>query len=781
MNRIQKHNAVAICAAVSAIMASPAYSAGIEEIIVTAERREQAASDVSIAISNFSGDEMKNFGIIDTTDLSRAVPGFTFAESGFNVPIYTIRGIGLNETSYTATSTVAVYRDQINLPYPIMTRGANLDMERVEILKGPQGTLFGRNTTGGVVNYIASKPTDELDLGFSTTYERFDKYTVEGFVSGPLADTLQARFAYKTVQANEGWQKSYTRPGDDLGEEDRQAARLIVEWQPSDDVSVDFSVDWWRDKSDSQAAQAVGFDPQNTLLAQAVGLDALFPEVRNQPIIPANTSDIRAADWATDYPWRLNDEFVMASLKLSWNLSEKMSLDYIGTYQEYTSDNASITSTGLVTLNAEHTFDAEIESFSHELRLSGTTEGDINWTAGVFYSSDDVTENRDLIGPTNSNNIVDLATWTAMPGVIFQDYDQEAETRAAFVNADFPLAGDMWSLSVGARYTEESRDLSGCTGELPTDLPGRISTSDFFNMLSGMLGGNGGAAVGKCFTLVDGTPGMVTDSLDEDNVSGRVALNWKPNDDTLFYLSYARGFKSGNFSTPSAATNNQTMPAEQEQLDAIELGGKMYLMDNRVRLNFALFDYDYKDKQLLGNLLDPVFGVQTVLANIPKSKVRGGEFDILLVPVDRLNITLAATMLDTEIKEYVGLTELGQNVDFSGNSFNFTPELQYFVALNYTMPLASSGFNLTLGGDYSYSDDTNAELSENPDFAIDDYALLNLWAKVSPQDERWSVRLWGKNVTDEYYLSNVIARGDTIARFTGRPTTYGITFEWSLQ
>src|SRR5690606_21739340 len=182
------------------------------EIIVTAQKRNERLIDVPMSITAASGDQLSKQGISDTAALTKLVPGFTYQQSNYGTPIFTIRGVGYIDYSVTAGPTVTAYIDQVPLPYSVMTRGATLDLERVEVLKGPQGTLFGQNSTGGAVNYIAAKPTDELRAGVDLGYGSYNEVIAGAFVSGPLTDTLRARLAVRS-EYMDGWQKSLTRPG----------------------------------------------------------------------------------------------------------------------------------------------------------------------------------------------------------------------------------------------------------------------------------------------------------------------------------------------------------------------------------------------------------------------------------------------------------------------------------------------------------------------------------------------------------------------------------------
>ena len=217
--------------------ASTIANAQLEEVIVTAQKRVQSANDIGMAISALSGDAMKELNILDNTALAVSIPGLTFADTGLSVPVYTLRGIGFNEESVQAASTVGVYNDQIGVPFPIMTKGLLMDNERVEVLKGPQGTLFGRNSTGGAINYIANKPTDDFEASVTAGYARFETADIGGFVSGPLTDNIRGRVAARTIQSNEGWQDSLSR-GDEHGEYDKYNIRgvLAVDFCESVDV-----------------------------------------------------------------------------------------------------------------------------------------------------------------------------------------------------------------------------------------------------------------------------------------------------------------------------------------------------------------------------------------------------------------------------------------------------------------------------------------------------------------------------------------------------------------
>ncbi len=202
----------------------------LQEIVVTAQKRAENINDVPLSIATASGDELRERGIYDPTQLEVLAPGFSYQKSSYGVPVFSLRGVGFYDTTQGVTPAVAVYVDQIPLPYSAMTRGAGLDVERVEVLKGPQGTLFGQNSTGGAVNYIAAKPRDSLGYGTTVDYGRFNALNFEGYLTGPLTSTLRARVAVR-VEHQDDRQFSYTRNAT-LGRKEYRAARLLLDWDP---------------------------------------------------------------------------------------------------------------------------------------------------------------------------------------------------------------------------------------------------------------------------------------------------------------------------------------------------------------------------------------------------------------------------------------------------------------------------------------------------------------------------------------------------------------------
>ncbi|MEX1667920.1 TonB-dependent receptor [Zhongshania guokunii] len=790
----------------------------IEEVLVTAQKREEGANDIPLAIVTYTGEDLVALGVTDTRDLGKLLPGFSYADGGFNTPIYTLRGVGFNENSQTASATVGVYIDEFNLPFPIMTKGSNLDLARVEVLKGPQGTLYGRNTTGGAINYIANKPSDDYSYGGSAGFSSYETSEANGFISGPLSETVNARLALRAINSSEGWQRSRTRhPSSDayngntgrdiggeyqqfgyqtLGKVDKQSARFSMTWLAADNVDVSYHLDGWRDRSEPQALQVIAIESQNAILGAA----GLHPEVADYPVNDKNTQDNRAADWPNaGMEFRLNDSFYSTGVRVGWSLSEDLDAVFLGSIGRFESDGSFIPQSGVDTVNTERNVFATTDYFNLEWRLSGNAYPDVFWQLGVNYSEDDVAEFQRLhhetvsiifpVDAPNGDGVAGLDNRSGFGG------NQLAEVAAVFFHTEWAVADD-WTLSGGARYTDESRKFNGCGQDVNvSDEPGADQDSpgaqdegvglagafSGISVLQSPLAGfaPGTAEQGGCFTLDNETrqPGRYFGELDEDNVSGRVALDWRFAEDMLAFVALSRGFKSGSFPVINISDSVQFEPVTQEQLDAVEIGSKLTLLNKTMQLNASVFDYRYKDKQLVTNFRDPVFGALPILRNAPKSTVRGAELDVKYTPVEGLYLSLAAAYLDTEVKEFISGDSNGDEFDFTGKPFNYSPRWEYTLLVDYVLPVFER-YELSLGIDYSYSGETNASLEQDERFFIDDYGLLNARIGFAPTAGPWQLMLWSRNLSDEYYYNNVTNQLDTIGRYTGMPATYGITLSW---
>lgn len=769
-----------------AALATPAPAADnadpvkIEEIVVTATRREGYIDDIPTSISAYGGEDLKAVGVRDTRELGKLVAGFTAADSGFNTPIYTLRGVGFADSSFANQSTVGVYLDEVSLAYPVMSKGPNLDLARVEVLKGPQGTLYGRNSTGGTINYIANKPTRSFRAGADVTGGSYGRFDTEGYVSGPITDNLRVRVAGSLSESTTGWQFSNTRPDDRLGKVSKRAARAIADWDISESLSLRLALSGWLDKSEPQAPYAVGIRPQNPLVP---GNASISPNLRDYPLRPDNRNS-KLGDWNPDGGFGLNDNFWNATLKPVWAINEDLRLIGLFAFNQVRSDGSALPQGGTNLENIDQFLTGNIRSVSGEVRLEGTVGEKAEWLVGVNSNYDEygiVSEGR---GSENSLNFPFYGSTAPLfkPLVLNRGSargDGQIRSNGVFADGSWAFI-DSLKLTAGIRYTRETQSYGGCTYE-NADNDSIIPLSALFSFASLARGGSSVVQPGECGSVgPDGNTGLYEDQLKQDNIAYRSVLSWTPVADTLFYGSYTRGYKSGGFPTVFSVDQASLAPVVQERLDAYEVGAKLGLFGNRVQLNSAAFYYDYKDKQLLTYFNDPIFGALQYLQNVPKSRVHGVELTATWLPIRNLNLTALGSYVRTKVIEFEGQTATGADYDFAGRPFNYAPKLQATLLANYTFTVADS-LNINPGASWTYAGATNSTLEGDPLFSLNQHEIIDVRVGFSAPGQRWTVTAFARNLSNEFYKASVVNLGDTVFAYTGQPRIVGVTFSYDIR
>lgn len=741
-------------------------AAVVGEIIVTAQKREQKVNDVGMSIAAISGDDLAQRGITNPSDLSRAVTGFTATPSEAQTPIYTLRGVGFFDHTLSSSPAVSVYVDEAALPYPVMGAGATLDLSRVEVLKGPQGTLFGQNSTGGAMNFVAAKPTDQFEMGVDVSHEaRFGKIDASGFVSGPITGNLNARLALRAVQGG-SWQRSTTRD-DRLGDDRKQFGRLLLDWQPSERLSVSLNLNGFIDRSDTQAGQ----------------INFIYPTLRD-PRVRAERfpTDARSANWDQGLQMRRDDKFYQGVLRADYDITDSVKLTSISNYSHIKVDGYQDYDGTASRIIATQQY-GNIKSFNQELRLSGSSDK-LQWIVGGNYSNDTIFDgvrygitDNSVAFPFGPNPLPPLP-----PSIEETSYDlsQDIEAYAAFGNLEYELI-DGLKLQAGARYTKSK--ISG--NECGYDRTAGQALSRTFEFLEFFVYGSVPRPIpaGQCVVLDHATflPVLAGQDLklSEDNVSWRVGLNYKTPGGTLLYANQSRGYKSGGFGIIGASFTDQFEPVVQEQLDASEVGFKAPLFDRKLQLNGAAFYYNYKDKQIRGAIVDPVFGTLEKLINVPKSRLWGMELQVAARPMPGLDINGGISYIDSEIKgPFNTFNKAGVFGNFGGSDIPYTPKVTANLDMQYSW-VVSNGFSPFVGASADYKSSANATFvsAANPTthFAIPRYATFDLRAGVSGPDDAWRISVFGRNITNKYYWTGVITGSDTTSKFAGMPATYGIT------
>jgi iron complex outermembrane recepter protein len=707
-------------AAATAAPASADDAGGLQEIVVTAQRREESAQNVPIAMSVLPGESLADKFINNVNDLQNAVPSLQVEPAfGSSQPQFRLRGVGFIDYTSNNTSPVGVSFDGVAFALPIQTQGQLFDIDRVEVLRGPQGTLYGRNTTGGEINFISNRPTAEPEAGFSLEYGSHNAINAEGFVSGAITEGLLARLSVATEQGG-AWQRNRVT-GQMLGDKDKVAVRGQLQWQPADALDFRLGVHWGEDKSDEQ------------------GLYLLRPFTPGSgpPAIPADTSR-----YATG--WALNPVFARL---IGLNANSKPGLDNSNAGADLTAniDFGGAKLTSITAYNklirreyadwdatqfadSDEYLNSDFNVFSQELRLASTGSGALQWVAGVFYSNEDLHENF-------YSDLTDR-----LGGIALTTYEQVVNSLGFFAQGNYQFS-DAWKVTLGVREDHEARELIG------------LNTS----FLPGVPSFTGGALGGS-----------ITSNLP----SGKIALDYKPVADTLIYASISRGVKSGGFTAHNTLSAPAADPFAPEKLTAYEIGVKSDAT-RTLRVNGSVFYYRYKDQQILGKVFDEAS--QSYIGRFVNADahISGGELEIDWRPVAALAVSQYAGFVEGYYASQLLNSDVPP-VDYNGRPESF-PKWSYGGDVSYSWNMG--GLRLTAEGNYSFHDTySQFFLLGSNDFTVPKYWLANANLTLSPASgNRWTAALWGRNIFNKSYdiTRNFFLPTSEVAA-AGEPATFGI-------
>ncbi|WP_338466854.1 TonB-dependent receptor [Novosphingobium sp. ZN18A2] len=797
-------------AAEAATPDAPAAGNGV--IVVTAQRRAQSLEDVPASVQAFSGEKLKDLRVTSTEDLQTVVPSFNVSRGYQGVPIYTLRGIGFNTINLSSTSTVGTYVDEVALAYPFMNSGPVFDLERVEVLKGPQGTLYGRNTTAGLVDFITAKPTDDLSAGLTVEGGNFQTLNTEGFLNVPMGDGLAARLAWRTEDSWEGWQKSASRD-EKLGKVHKYGARLTITAHPTDRMKLELGINGWKNKSDTLAAQGIGFTP-NTDPANGT-LFSMFNAAGLPEYIAAHkdTWNQDTADWApyssrsTDIgrgagisdPLRENDWYIGIRGLMQFDLTDNIQFVSLTGYNKVKRNGTFDWSGSPYVILVQHA-EGYVDSISQEMRFQGKT-GPADWVIGGYYANDKVLDTNQTLLGQNANVGAIRATILGLDLLnspfnsegytvtdvlqSFRTYRDTAnfnvETKSIFASSDWTLTPAL-TLTTGIRYTKDTQDFAGCSRDINGSMQPNVNLFNraFFYQVYGVVTAPIGTNQCNTFDPATGTFGIVKSKLDEDNVAWRVALGWEVNPDTHFFASVSRGYKSGSTPVNAANISTQDAPARQEELTSYELGTKLRLLDRKLNFNLTGFYYDYRDKQLAVYFADPIYTTLLRLDNVPKSRAYGLDGDLSWFLTPNLNVSLAATWLKTEIQGFTGIDAAGQPKSYDGATFPLSPEFSGAATISYDVPVSDKlGVRAIVNGHYQSS--AKNTLENDPLLNLKPYGTINASIGVHDLDGKWDFSIWARNLTDEYYWVSAATNANTAVRFPGHSRTWGATLKTTFR
>ncbi|MFO1466735.1 MAG: TonB-dependent receptor [Steroidobacteraceae bacterium] len=734
----------------------------LEEVVVTAQKRTEDLQRVGISVSAFRAEDLRDLGANSLSDVIKFVSDVQlYDEYGSGQPTWVIRGVGLQDFNANNTPTAAIYIDDVYITSNVMGGQSLFDLERVEVLKGPQGALYGRNTSGGAVRVISQRPDPKQISGYvNGGFGRWDRMSSEGAVNIPLGEGSAMRLAGRWDYSDKGWQKNVIT-GQNHGKQDRWAVRGSFLTALGSSGEALLRVHGSEDKSETVLAQTIGvydpvtFDYCAPLLAGHIDNShcaayATFfdPEFR--------FPDVQSADGSTTLSSpinRLDNQSVGGSLALTFELGSAtltsitgyedfhygMIFDYDGGFGEFSTSDAK----------------TDIKAFSQELRLTSAQDGPFQWMAGLEYAKDDLIEDRRYL---YKDDTLILANPAVLGGqAVAIGYKQNTESWAAWTQANYQLTNTL-KLNAGVRYTDETKSYK-----------------------------NGNTTV-----LDNGQPIPLYQNLSSDmsmNMwSGKVSLDWSVADGALVYVSVARGFKSGGFFGGFPGSGEASIyPYDPETNMAYEVGLKSQWLRNTLRFNAAVFHYDYADAQGYRSVKDPNGLVFTRLSNVGDAEHDGVEAELMWLPTERLSLQASGAWLDARITHSDVFTTSrvdGSLVPLEGRKRPSSPKWSYNAIGRYTLPVGQT-LKSTLQLDYNWRDSLAGDGASAFERALGGlqkaYGLLGARLSLTSTKGSWEVALWGRNILGEKYITNVTT--DDIAswiQIPGEPRSYGIeaSYKW---
>jgi iron complex outermembrane receptor protein len=736
-----RSSAAAVCAGVFffklAICSAAANdAAGLDEIVVTAQRRVESAQNVGIALSVLSGANLADKGITHVDDLQNALPSLQVEPAfGSGLPQYRIRGVGFLDYTSNNASPVGVSLDDVAYALPIQSQGQLFDIDRIEVLRGPQGTLYGRNTTGGEVNFITNRPTADTHAGVTAEYGSHNEFLGEAFVAGTIAPTLTGRLSLATEQGG-AWQRDRIS-GASLGNKDKEAVRAQLQFDPTEALSFRLSAHLAEDKSDEVGLHL--FQPYTPYNAGAGG-----------PAIAADSSRYVTG-------WRLSPVFANAvginpDSKPGLNNSNE-GVDLTGNIDMGPAKIVSVSSYNKMIRreygdwdatqyeDSDEYFRSNLDVISQELRVESTGNARLGWVGGVFYSDQRLDEK--FFSDFSDSNI-GLPPGLSNPAIVLTRYDQNANSFGEFGQVSWKF-NDTFSALIGVREDHETRELK--------------------NLNTGLVAG---ALSIPSFTGTKGLGASTTSNLP----SGKVEFDYHPVAATLFYYSISRGVKSGGFTAHNTTTSFAIDPFSPEKLLAYEVGMKSDVT-HQLRINASAFYYHYTDEQILGKVFDQLskgYIGRFINAN---SRIAGGELEVEWQPLQGLSISQYAGYTAGYYQSTVLNSDIPP-VDYDGRPLSF-PKWSYGGDASYAFDVGK--FKITAESNYSFHDTySQFYLLGSAAFTIPKYWLANANLSLAPvSGAPWEFTLWGRNIFNRSYdvTRNFFLPGTDVAQ-AGEPATFGI-------
>jgi iron complex outermembrane receptor protein len=723
----------------------------VETLVVTAQKRSENIQEVPISIQAFTGKDLQNLGVKSSVELGALTPNMDIAlvAGPGNQPIITIRGIGLNDYDTNNAGPNGVYVDEVYLSAPGSQSFATFDLDRVEVLKGPQGTLYGRNTSGGAINFVSRKPTDYFTGDLHIEYSSYNTINVEGAVGGPITHNLDGRIAF-VVNESDGYVHNDLTGNSENGL-NNYAIRTQLLWKPTDNFKLLFNVHGGQVNNRPTEYRHIG------------------------DFVPGTTTQCSVA---ATYAGGCVDLFGYGTPKGfyegAYNRTQHLKVNSLGSFlrADYLLGTIDLTSITAFEHNdkihpedsdaspnrlLEINFGVKSNTFTQELRATQSTNK-YNWVTGLYFLSEKLQQNQPLFilldgdqffgGPGSAN------------GVAFQAFDrsnQITNAYAAYAQGDYNFT-DKFKLTLGGRYTAEQKGF---------DYNGSIQYQE-----------GGENNFGPLMTLANTHEGLRSSAFNY-----RVGLQYQFTQNIMTYASVASGFKSGDFngsflSTVPVEIALQLTPVKPEHVTTYEVGGKTTFFEGRLLFDAAAFYNQYNDLQVFVLVNPPAGDTQgalpvNVLDNAQSAHTEGVEAQIEVRPISPLTASVQLGFLNTRLDHYVADRAPG-TPDYSGNQLPSSPHFSLSALVDYKVPLSHGGLDFQFSAAYKSSqffDTTN-----DPYITQGPYWIENVRVGYTLPNPKWEVAMFVRNLADaHYYLDkfDLTSPFGFIQGITGQPRFIG--------
>lgn len=725
-----------------------------DEVVVTAQRREERLQDVPISVSAITAEALGRQGITSTADLPTVVPGLNMAKSSTVVQPY-LRGIGTANLAPGSDPSVPVYIDGVYHSAPAGLLFAFNNIQRVEVLKGPQGTLFGRNSTGGLVQVITSDPTSDPTLRVSLGYANYDTLQTSGYVSGGT-DRIAADFAVVYNNQRQGWGRNFYQPGPGepavSGDFDREAGDL-------EEVGVRSKVVLHSDNTDVKLSgmylESSGSQGHYRHLLPGTTVLVVNPTYGYTTPYTHGSQGEGFYDYNSDTPWTFENSQYMFSAEVD----QDVEFATVKSITSYLSDTAlyNVPSDSSPQISTSTSFShLGWDTFTQEFQILSNPESApswLNWIAGLYY-----------LNSTAGYQPLVTATGNELQANTLRFSDQNTESYAVYAQETSEILPNT-RLTLGARYTRD------------------IVTAEQYN-IGANPSGSGATLLGNVTALV--TP----HEKSFDSLTWHASLDYHFTPNVMAYLSASRGFKSGSWnhgslcSTTLSSCPTVAPPVNPEVVLAYEAGLRSDLFSNRLRFNASVFRYDYSDLQIQAVVGSPPV---SLLVNAASARINGAEIDLIYHFTPNFTVNYNASFLDTEYTSFPGAIAFTPRtaapwnaaqitIDATGNELSRSPPYSSTLGVNYLIPTSHGQFELN--ANWFHTDSFYWEPQNR--LKQDGYDLLNAQLAWRPT-EHLQFRLWGKNLTgEEYYTYQFTSTQGGDQGNPAAPRTFGVAVDWAM-